>query len=199
MVQMGKNRDLLQCGNEFWRLIENEHEKARRYCFKLTGGDENGDDLYQDAVIKAYNGFADLRNIESFRPWLYRIINNAYKARFRNRWWQKVKIQPLIILDSLTSVNPSDSYEARRRLDFALDCLSTDDRIIVTMAELEGWKITELAELFSKTEGFIKMRLSRARRKMRKKLSGLYSEKSGAEFKEESKVYAVLPSSKKIE
>lgn len=59
-------------------------------------------------------------------------------------------------------------------MDSALSALSVDDRIIVTLAELEGWKISELAELFSKTEGFVKMRLSRARTKMRKRLGSVH-------------------------
>lgn len=129
--------------------------------------------MYQDAVIKAFRGFDNLRQIESFTPWFYRIINNTYRGRFRSSWWRHVLSRSAEIMDHEWTYDPTNAYEARRRLEFALEWLNVDDRIIVTLAELEGWKISEIAELTSKTEGVIKMRLSRARSKMRKRLSSL--------------------------
>jgi len=167
---MGNNRSL------FWQLVEKEHRKARSYCYRLTGGGDDGDDLYQESVVAAYNGFAGLREIVSFRPWFYRIINNNFKSRFRNPWWKRI----LSLLPEHENIsrteNPSARYEARRRISKAFEVLSDDDRILVILAELEGWKISELAELTSKTEGTIKMRLSRARHKMRRRLRSRYSE-----------------------
>lgn len=190
---MGKHTDL------FWQLIEKEHRNARKYCFRLTGGIDDGDDLYQDSVIKAYKGFSELKNVKSFRPWLYRIINNTFNGRFRKPWWKRVMRASTEIKACDRSENPSDYYEARRRLSYALTALSTDDRIIVTLADLEGWKISELAGLLSKSEGFIKMRLTRARKKMRKRLSSLYRKGSAGCHKEESVIYAMSPDSKKTE
>ena len=63
--------------------------------------------------------------------------------------------------------NPIGLYTARRRLEKAFKVLKTDDRILVTLFELEGWSIAEIATLFEKKEGAIKVRLSRAREKMR--------------------------------
>ncbi len=76
------------------------------------------------------------------------------------------------------SENPSGLFAARRRLDLAMSVLSAEDRWLVVLCELEGWKITEVAKLQSKTECQIKMRLSRARSKMRKKLVALYGAKN---------------------
>jgi RNA polymerase sigma-70 factor (ECF subfamily) len=158
----------------FWKLVEQEHDKARAYCVRLTGNPDDGGDLYQDAVISAHKGFRDLRSAESFKPWLYQIINNAFKARFRNPWWKRVLAVGAQIDEHSQSSDPTKVYEARRRIELAFTAISADDRIIVTLAELEGWKLSEIAALLSKNEGFVKMRLSRARKKMRKKLAGFY-------------------------
>lgn len=190
---MGKHKGL------FWQLIEKEHKNARAYCFKLTGSLDDGDDLYQDSVIRAYRGFSGLKNVESFRPWLYRIVNNVFKGRFRQPWWKKVMKVPTEIKADDRSANPSCYYEARRRLNYAMAALSTDDRILVTLADLEGWKISELAGLLSKSEGYIKVRLSRARKKMRRRLSSLFIKGSTGRRKEESVIYAMSPDSKKTE
>jgi RNA polymerase sigma-70 factor (ECF subfamily) len=173
---MGNNTTL------FWQLIEREHEKARAYCYRLSGGGEDGDDLYQEAVLAAYRGFTGLRQSASFRPWFYRIINNSYKARFRSPWWRRILSLLPEHEDISPMENPSALYEARRRLRKAFEALPADDRILVTLAELEGWKISELAELTSKTEGNIKMRLSRARKKMRRRLAALYHGKAYGDY-----------------
>jgi RNA polymerase sigma-70 factor (ECF subfamily) len=158
----------------FWQMMEMEHEKARIYCGRLTGDFASGDDLYQDSVIRAFNGFAGLKSINSFKPWLYKIINNTYKNKFRSSWWKRISHKTNEIDDNLIQHNPANLYEAKRRLEYAFTALSADDRIIVTLVELEGWKIAELAELIATTEGRIKMRLSRARKKMREKLGRFY-------------------------
>jgi RNA polymerase sigma-70 factor (ECF subfamily) len=157
----------------FWELIENEHAKARAFCHRLAGHSGDGDDLYQDAVIKAYRGFDGLRDPDLFRPWFYQIINNTYRNRFRSAWWKKLvsfqgEIEPLV-----GSSDPSGAYDARRRLDYALSALKAEDRVIVILAELEGWAISELALMTSRSEASLKMRLSRARKSMRNKLARL--------------------------
>lgn len=126
--------------------------------------------------MKAYHGFKQLKNVDAFAPWFYRIINNSYKGRFRNLWWRRIIATPIEGKIFEPGSDPSDLYEARRRLEYAFAAISPDDRIIVTLAELDGWKIAEIAQLLSKTDGFIKMRLSRAREKMRMRLGGLYRE-----------------------
>ncbi len=185
-------------GSPFWQLVEKEHRSARAYCGRLVGNFDDGDDLYQDSVIQAFNGFSGLRNVESFRSWFYRIIGNTYRSRFRNGWWKRILLQSPEIEGCADSSNPEDQYVARRRLDYALTALSVDDRILVILAELEGWTISELAEQTSKSEGFVKMRLSRARVKMRKRLSSLHR-RTNKLAAEERKTYAMSPSPKKTE
>lgn len=170
--------------SRFWQLLESEHPRARAYCNRLTANAEEGDDLYQDAVIKAHNGFAGLRNQEAFRPWLYSIINNTFRGRFNNPWWKRILAGTIDLEQLAGGQDPSGAYTAKRRLEYAFAALSADDRIIVTLADLEGWKTTELAELLNKSDGFIKMRLSRARAKMRDRLLSLRRKTAAAKLEE---------------
>lgn len=159
----------------FWQMIEKEHIKARNYCGRLAGDLTVGDDLYQDAVIRAYRGYEGLKNSDAFRSWFYRIIANTYKSRFRSSWWRRIiKHSEDINIAEIIQHNPSGQYEAKRRLEYAMGALSAEDRVVVMLAELEGWKISEIAEMFAVNEGAIKMRLSRARHKMRERLGKIY-------------------------
>jgi RNA polymerase sigma-70 factor (ECF subfamily) len=165
---MGQKDDL------FWQLIERIHKRALAYSEHLAGNSSDGGDLYQDSVVKAFEGFEKLRQVTSFEPWFYRIINNTFRGRFRNPWWRRVASRFTEIENLEIAINPIDRIDARRRLDYALGALSADDRILVILAELEGWSIAEIAALNSKSEGLVKMRLLRAREKMRRRLGARF-------------------------
>lgn len=153
--------------NEFWKLVEPEQTKARAFCRKLLGNRDDGDDLFQDSLVAGLVNFEQLASEASFKPWLYRIIVNRFKNKIRSSWWKKSSSLTKEIESSVAGENPHGLYTARRRLEKAFKVLKTDDRILVTLFELEGWSIAEIANLYEKSEGSIKMRLSRSREKMR--------------------------------
>ncbi len=157
--------------DEFWSLVEPEQNKARAFCRKLIGNREDGDDLYQDSLVAALINIEQLGNEASFKPWLYRIIVNRFKNKVRSSWWKKSSPLTKEVESSMTGENPIGLYTARRRLEKAFKVLKVDDRILVTLFELEGWSVAEIATLFEKKEGSIKVRLSRARIKMRHELA----------------------------
>ena len=161
---MAHDRDL------FWTFAEPEHLRARGFCRRLAGNREDGDDLYQDALVKAITRFTDLRNRDAFRPWLYRIILNGYKDRVRRPWWKRAIPMTDEIEQSSPGSDPTGQLDARRTLATAFRALTAMDRALVTMFELDGWNMAELAPLFGKTEGSLRVRLTRARRKMRAEL-----------------------------
>jgi RNA polymerase sigma-70 factor (ECF subfamily) len=161
---MNRSRDL------FWKLVEPEHVKARAFCRKLTNNREDGDDLYQDCLVKALTQFERLESADSFRPWLYRIIVNSFRNRVKSPWWKKVLSSTPEFLESVSGKDPSLFYTARRRLEIAFRAVEPVDRALITLLEMHGWTISELAEMKNLSEASVKMRLSRGRRKMRKAL-----------------------------
>jgi RNA polymerase sigma-70 factor (ECF subfamily) len=151
----------------FWKLTEVEHLRARAFCRKLMGNRDDGDDLYHDTLVIALPRFYHLRDRSAFRPWLYRIAVNTFKNRFRCPWWKRLTPLTPEIEESSGGGNPEAVQAARRRLQWAFRAIMPEERALVILFEMEGWTISELARLFGKNEGTIKVRLSRARRKMR--------------------------------
>jgi RNA polymerase sigma factor (sigma-70 family) len=160
-----KNRDL------FWKLAEPEHLRARAFCRKLTSHREDGDDLFQDALVAALRKFDSLRDREAFRPWLYRIIVNTFHNRIRRPWWKRPAPLTDEVEGRLAGDDPTSLHAARRTLARAFRGVSAEDRALVTLFELEGWTVAELAGLYGRSEAAVKMRLSRTRRKMRETLA----------------------------
>ncbi len=162
---MDRQRDL------FWKLTEPEHLGARAFCRKLMGNRDDGDDLYQDALVAALTKFADLRDATAYRPWLYRIIINTFRNRVRTTWWKRLLPLTPEMEQNAPGVNPIGEHAARRTLERAFKAIGPEERALVTLFELEGWSVRELAGLNGASEGAIKVRLSRARRKMREALA----------------------------
>lgn len=144
--------------------------QAVMFCRKLAGTRERGDDLFQDAVVNAITKFRSLKDTAAFRPWIYRIFVNTFRSKARRPWWKRVVPLSSDVQLRLTADNPIETHAARRWLSRAFRALSPDEQALVTLHELEGWPIVELAQLHGKTEGAIKAKLFRARSKMKKAL-----------------------------
>jgi RNA polymerase sigma-70 factor (ECF subfamily) len=66
--------------------------------------------------------------------------------------------------------DPAPQYAARRRLEMALCALSPREQALVVLFELHGWSLAELSGVFDASSGSLKVRLHRARKKMRRVL-----------------------------
>ncbi|MDH3890840.1 MAG: RNA polymerase sigma factor [candidate division Zixibacteria bacterium] len=153
----------------FWKLLKPVHREAAIFCRRLVGNDDDGDDLYQQALLKAMRGLERLRDHDAFRPWLYRIIVNQHKNRRRSPWWRRR--QPLTAenIDAIGVTDPRPTHEHRRQLRQLLTALSSEDQALVVLYEMEDWSIEQLAVAFDRPEGTIKTRLARSRKKLRER------------------------------
>jgi RNA polymerase sigma-70 factor, ECF subfamily len=153
----------------FWEMLSTEHRRAESFCRKLCGSKDDGDDLYQDALLAAFQGFETLREPQAFRNWLYSIIIRRNRNRFREPWWKRrTTLTPEI--SETHSFDPTVRFDSSRWLERALKALKTEEKALIVLYEIEGWSIAELSAIFSKPEGTIKAKLSRSRQKMRKAL-----------------------------
>lgn len=157
----------------FWELLRPEHRRAEAFCRKLCGSKDDGDDLYQEALLAAFQGCESLREPQAFRNWLYSIIISRYRNRFREPWWKRRTTLTFEIAET-RSFDPTGQFDSHRWLERALKALKTDERALIVLFEIEGWGVAELAKLLNKPEGTIKAKLSRSRAKMRKALSAFF-------------------------
>ena len=154
--------------NRFWQLLEVEHSKAEAFCRRLACNRDDGDDLYQEALLQAWNKFDSLRDENSFRPWLYRIMVNKFKS-----WYRRNKRFDQADIDKYQT-SPTEDITGRLFAKFilktAFKSISAEDQSLMVLFEIEGWSVAELSSIFAKPEGTIKARLSRARKKMRERI-----------------------------
>ena len=152
---------------QFTRLLEPEYKRANLFCRKLAGSSERGDDLFQEALVAAYKRLGSLKDETAFKPWLYRIIVNRFHSENRSGWFKRsVPLTPEME-ERLIGDNPAEQFDARRLVAEGLKVLSNDAQALVTLYELEGWSIEELAGMLGRSQSWVKVNLYRARTKMR--------------------------------
>jgi RNA polymerase sigma-70 factor (ECF subfamily) len=163
--------------DQYWKNLEIEHVAAWRFCRRLVSSREEADDLYHDAIVRGVEKCNALRDPEAFRPWFYRLIVNLFRNKRRQPWWRHFVPLTTELEERAPSWDPTSASNARRWLERAFSATTPEEQTLVTLFELEGWTIAELAAVYQRPEGTIKARLSRARAKMQKRLAAYLAKK----------------------
>ena len=92
----------------FERLLGDLRPKLHRYCARMTGSVIDGEDVVQEAMVKAIEAFPAVGSIANPESWLFRIIHNAALDFLRRRARQEAirsEQDPDMIVDLTTTVN----------------------------------------------------------------------------------------------
>lgn len=145
---------------------------------RLIGRPEDVEDVGQVVFLRLYESLDQLRTAEMFEPWLYRLTVNAsydYLRRKRRRPESRMadlSEEQVILADASASMDRG-SDEARKAatrelVESLLAGVSEEDRILLTLKEVEGLSIRELENIYKAKENAIKVRLFRARQRVLK-------------------------------
>ncbi|MCP4541039.1 MAG: sigma-70 family RNA polymerase sigma factor [Chloroflexi bacterium] len=167
--------DLADIFTEYQRPIYN-------YLLRMTQNQAEAEDLTQETFIRVHRGLPGFRGDASLSTWIYRIATNVSHDHFRRRTTQKAKAALSIeeiesdgewLIDEAPS--PPDRLVAQSKMS---DCvqrfilrLSPDYRAVLMLRELQGLKNREIAEVLDVSLDTIKIRLHRARNKLREALN----------------------------
>ena len=156
--------------SEFMQLYKPVQHRFSAYCRIVTGSDGKAQDLIQDTLAAAFEGFDKLRDAESFLFFLFGIARNCHLKQQR-RWkffGKQSDIRPANI-EVL-----SDSVEMNYDVELMHKCiasLNSEQREVILMFHILGFSIREISERFTITEAAVKNRLMRGRENLRKLLS----------------------------
>lgn len=147
------------------RLLEPVHDKALAFARSIARSRSEGDDLFQEALLRALDKLDGLREDGAFRTWLYRVIVSVHRTRYRRAFWRR--LLPLAGNEPATEPSAEHTLGAADRARLALADLPHDQREAIVLFEIEGWKVEEIAELLEVSRSAIKSRLARGRQRLR--------------------------------
>src|SRR5271169_318863 len=121
---------------------------------RLIARTEDVEDVAQEVFLRLYFSLDQLRTPEVFEPWLYRLtVNAAYDYLRKQRRRQEFRMsdlseQQMLLADALAGGrverDERDQKKVRESVDALLEKVSEEDRILLTLKEVEGLSLKEL-------------------------------------------------------
>jgi len=177
-----------QMGNAaaFEELVRQYDRAVLRLAVHLTGSQEDGQDIYQEAFLRAYINLGSFRFECSFYTWIYRIVTNLCLDHLRKKSSRARDLTTTIsadgeeeqVLDRLpdqrAGTSPERSMMSRELRAFirrAMERLSPRERVVFELKHYHGLRLRTVAGILNTSEGTIKNTLFRATHKLRTQLA----------------------------
>lgn len=167
----------------FDRLVLPYMRGMYNFAYRLTGQQQDAEDLVQDVVVKLYPRLDELENVQQPQPWLNRVLYRHFVDLTRKQSSQReISASSLVAADSQTAFMESlgeASPDAaagidQKRIDDTvkrlLNTLPPDQRTLLLLHDADGWRQEDIAMVLDVPVGTIKSRLHRCRAFMRERL-----------------------------
>ncbi|MDP3722862.1 MAG: RNA polymerase sigma factor [Candidatus Omnitrophota bacterium] len=173
--------------DRYAELVDRYQGRAIRLAFSLLGNDDDARETSQEAFLKAYRSLGRFRGEAAFSTWLFRIVINECRSRWRRRAREPVATariggSPAADEESEGSlfVDPEDpgadpaeqlaQRELARRLSREIARLPMQQRIAFVSHHLHGCSLEETAAVMRRRVGTVKSHLFRATERLRRTL-----------------------------
>jgi RNA polymerase sigma-70 factor, ECF subfamily len=148
-------------------LLAEMRPQLHRYCARMVGSVIDGEDVLQDALIKAVESFATAGEIGNVRGWLFRIAHNTALDFLRRRNRQQA-LQSGEEVDMIA--DPVDAVLSRQIAGASLRtfmCLPVAQRSSVILMDVLGCSLQEVCEVMDFSLPAVKAALHRGRSQLR--------------------------------
>ncbi len=158
----------------FESVYDEFHARIQRYLDRLVGPTE-AEDVAQEVFAKIGQALPRFRGDSSLSTWIYRIATNAAYDRLRSRSSQSPVAVAIDQAAPVEDRSPGVEQTLVRRemgdcIEQYVDRLPASYRAVVILSEHEGLTNQEIADALGVTLDTVKIRLHRARARLRKDL-----------------------------
>lgn len=148
---------------DFIRLTLENKLGMYRLAFSILRNEADAEDAVSETVLKAYEKLDNLRNTNKFKSWIMKILVNQAKTMLRG----KNRIDLMADMEQLEMSFDNQTGE----LWSVVSELDEEFRNVVILFYYEDMTTREIAKTLQIAEGTVKSRLSRAREKLKQKIS----------------------------
>lgn len=152
-------------------------------ALRMTRNAEEAEDLVQDTYLRAYRFFDKFEEGTNFKAWIFKILTNT----FINKYRKKVRTPQSVQLDKVefglesddesTAEGEWEGFDESRyegmfddEVKAAMAQLSEEFRIVIILADIEGFSYKEIADMIDRPIGTVMSRLFRGRRVLQRVL-----------------------------
>ena len=167
-VQSRRVMDRESCFND---LLKRFHGQALSTAWRLLGThNAQAEDIVQIAFQKAWENFEQLENTERLKSWFFQILVNECRYVQRRHKTRKTLRQIFLPWEQESQQPVHADHGIQKRIQGAIQKLSTRQREAFVLTHLEGFTNQEAASMMETSLGTLKSHLHRATTNLRKEL-----------------------------
>jgi RNA polymerase sigma-70 factor (ECF subfamily) len=151
----------------FERLLGDLRPKLHRYCARMTGAAADGEDVLQEALVKAIDAFVAAEPIANLEGWLFRVAHNTALDFLRRRARHdalRSDEDPEMIIDPAATIDNRAIAAASLRTFMRLP---VSQRSSIILSDVLGHSLQEICEITGGSVPSIKAALQRGRDRLR--------------------------------
>jgi RNA polymerase sigma-70 factor, ECF subfamily len=167
-------RDAKPAWDDLLALLDPVHGEAVLFARRIARSTADGDDLFQEALVRAALKLGGLREPARFRPWFHQVIVSVHRSHARRGFWRRLisseapeaarQVAAQIGEDGARAAEERAGAESAAR---ALAVLPPAQREAIVLFELQELSVEEIAEIQKSSVSAVKSRLSRGRERLR--------------------------------
>lgn len=147
----------------FSKLIWETKVAMYRLAYGILRNQQDAEDAVGEAIISAYEHLDSLKDVDKFKAWVMMITANEAKKIYRKR----KRMEPVEDIDVSGPVH-NDTHDELWEVVLTLE---ERYRSVIILYYYEQMKIREISNILHISEGTVKSRLSRAKRKLKEQLT----------------------------
>ena len=158
-------------GPAFVEILHRFEDRVWRVCFRLLSNEADASDAAQEVFVRLFLQRASFRGDSKYSTWVHGIALRTCLTlrRGRGRRQRREAAAGEEAAHRGEAQEEAPQTELSLDLNQILDTLEEEDRAMLILKYAEGYGYAELAEMFSMSESGCKMRISRARAKLKQR------------------------------
>jgi RNA polymerase sigma-70 factor (ECF subfamily) len=182
--QLSCNMESRDANFDFRSVFSQFQKPIYNYVLRMVKDRALAEELTQDIFVKAYNSISDFRGDSRVSTWVFSIATNACLDHFRSKSYKKHEKTDLLSSEDLfkstllegeqkipTAEEEIISAEMSSCVRGYIDDLQEDYRAVILLHDLQGFTNPEIAKITGTSLENVKIRLHRARCKMKEVFS----------------------------
>jgi len=157
----------------FGELVRRTERQVFTLALRIAGDRGEAEDIAQDAYLRVFRSLGGFREDARFETWLYRVVVNAAMTHLKKRGrFGSLLRDPEEAPEPVSPDRAEDAAVDRDEVRRSLEKLPVGMRTTVVLKDVYGLSCREIGEEMGLSEGAVKVRLHRARKRMKELIHG---------------------------
>lgn len=162
---------------EFWEIYDQHYSRVRKFILALVKDEWAADDIIQETFLKVQQNIGSLRDPSRLSPWIFRIAHNLCQDHFRglkkSRKEESIDqeetgdLKEALIQKGLGIQKEMEQRQMGECVQNQINLLAESLRTVLVLFDMMEFSHQESAEILGITIENVKVRLHRARKKLK--------------------------------